>query len=468
MKHVGAVSSGLSQRVRYRLYGLAFMLVVAMLLALTVAMFNKAFTPVIRVTVRSDRAGLQLLPRSDVKVRGLIVGEVRDTRATSTGAELDLALDPAKAPLIPSNVQARMLPKTLFGEKYVDLVLPARAAPGIHDGAVIQQDKSTVAVEVDQVLNHLLPLLKAVQPEKLNAMLNALATALQGRGDQIGHNLEQLDSLLKKINPRLGTLVYDLRRLSEVSDIYNAAAPDLLQTLRNLNVTNSTVIDKKAAIEALIPAVTGVSDKSTRFMQDNGNKIIGVNIANRQALELVARYSPSFPCVLSGLIKIKPRVEDAVGGKSPVINLTVELVKPRPAYKNPLDLPQYQDYRGPRCYGLPNPKVPSPDYTVLDGTQDDTWWKAGAGGTPGLGGTTTPQQSVPQSGGTPSIGQPTGQGSRGRATSGVLVQPGSAMTEQEAIKNVVGPVLQTPADQVSDVAALLFGPLLQGSVVTVG
>jgi phospholipid/cholesterol/gamma-HCH transport system substrate-binding protein len=453
MTKVGAPPGGLSQHVRYRLYGIAFLLVVALLLALTAALFNKAFTPVVRVKVNSDRAGLQLLPRSDVKVRGLIVGEVRGTRATATGAQLDLALDPDKVHLIPGNVQARMLPKTLFGEKYVDLVMPEQRSAAIRSGAVIAQDRSTATIEVNQVLDHLLPLLKEVEPAKLSATLNALATALQGRGDQLGRNLEQADSLLKKINPKLGTLVYDLRALSDVSDIYNAAAPDLLRTLRNLTVTGSTIVEKKAAIEALIPAVTDVSDKGIRFAQDNGNKIVGVNIANRQALELVARYSPSFPCVLAGLVKIKPRVEEAAGGKSPVINLTVEIVKPRPAFKNPLDRPQYKDYRNPRCYGLPNPKVPFPDYSVLDGTEDDTWWKAGPNGLPAQ---SLPTQGLPTPGGL------------GRATSGVLVQPGAEMTEQEAVKNVVAPVLKTPAGEVSDLAALLFGPLTEGSVVTVG
>jgi phospholipid/cholesterol/gamma-HCH transport system substrate-binding protein len=443
--------------VRYRIYGLAFLLVVALLLALTVALYNKAFTPIVAVKLRSDRAGMQLLPRSDVKVRGLIVGEVRDIRATATGAELDLALDREKAHLVPGDVKARLLPKTLFGEKYVDLVAPAQGGAAIRNGAVIPQDKSTVAVEVEQVLDHLLPLLKAVAPEKLNATLNALATALQGRGDQLGNTLEQADALLKKINPKLGTLVYDLRQLSNVADIYNAAAPDLLRTLRNLNVTSSTIVDKRAAIEALIPAVTDVSGRTTRFMRDNGNKIIGVNIANREALGLVARYSPEFPCVFAGLKKIRPAVEDAVGGKTPTIRLTIEIVKPQPAYKNPLDLPEYRDRRGPRCYGLPNPKVPSPSYTVLDGTQDDTWWKApvtpAGPGTPAL----PPLPDLP--------GLPA---SRGRATSSVMVQPGSGMSETAAVKNVVAPVLRTPADEISDVAALLFGPLLQGSVVTVG
>ena len=63
-----------SERLRYRLYGLAFLVVVVLLVLLMLAQYNQAFTPVYRVTVKSDRTGLQLVPHSDVKVRGLIVG----------------------------------------------------------------------------------------------------------------------------------------------------------------------------------------------------------------------------------------------------------------------------------------------------------------------------------------------------------------------------------------------------------
>ncbi|MGI8328516.1 MCE family protein [Actinomadura scrupuli] len=448
MTHASA-PSGISQRVRYRFYGLAFLLVVALAVALTIALYQKTFNDVVSVKVRTDRAGLQLLNRSDVKVRGLIVGEVRGIRATANGAEIDLAIDSDKAKLVPDNSQARLLPKTLFGEKYVALETPAQPGSAIREGQVLEQDRTQAAVEVGKVLDDLLPVLQAVQPEKLNATLNALATALQGRGDQLGRNLEQVDYLLKKINPKLPTLMYDIRALADVSDIYDEAAPDLLQTLRNLNVTSQTIVDKRTEIEALIPAVTAVSGKGTRFVGDNTNKIIGVNIASRAGLELAATYSPELPCVFDGLMKFKPRVESAVGGRNPMLNLTVEIVKPRPAYKR-IDLPEAKDYRKPRCYGLPNPKVPFPDYIALDGTEDDLWWKDAANsGVPN----TDPIATTP--------------GYRGRTLSAIFLQPGSDTTDEEMIKNVVAPLMRVPADQVPDAAALIFGPVMHGGVVTV-
>ncbi|WP_103564406.1 MCE family protein [Actinomadura rubteroloni] len=443
----GPGAGGLSQQMRFRLLGVAMLLVMALLLALTVALFNKALTPVVRVKVDAERAGLQLLPHSDVKVRGLIVGEVRATHATDKGATLDLALDPGKAKLVPDNVQARLLPKTLFGEKYVDLQIPAQPGPlGLRAGQVIRQDRSQAAVEIDQVLDNLLPLLQAVKPEELNATLNALATALQGRGDQLGRDLEQADGLLRRINPQLGNLVYNLNGLADTADVYNRAAPDLLQTFRNLNVTSTTVTDKKATIEQILPQTAAFAGHANRFMTNNAPKIIGFNVANRAGLDLIAKYSPSLPCVFEGLDKIRPEMERVAGANgSTTYNLTIEIVKPRPGYKNPLDLPEVKDYRGPRCYNLPNPKVPFPDYLALDGTEDDLWWK-------------NPD---------PKDGPTSTTTTRNRPVSNVFVDPGTQMSEKNKIKSIVGPLTRTDADDVSDVAALMFGPLMQGSVVTV-
>ncbi len=66
-----------------RALGLLFMVVVTALVALTVGLYQKAFTPVTMIGLDADRAGNQLTPGADVKVRGLLVGEVRSIRSTA-------------------------------------------------------------------------------------------------------------------------------------------------------------------------------------------------------------------------------------------------------------------------------------------------------------------------------------------------------------------------------------------------
>ncbi len=425
----------IGERFRYRLYGLAFVLVVVMLVMLMLAQYNQAFTPVYHVTVNSDRAGLQLVPHSDVKVRGLIVGEVRKIRVTPSGAAIELAVDPDKAHLISADSSARMLPKTVFGEKYVDLVPPASGQIGAHlrNGSVIAQDRSTTAIEVTQLLDDIMPLLNEVQPEKLNATLNALATALQGRGEQIGQMVDEADGYLKKINPHLPTIVHDLHQVAVVSDNINGAAPDLLAIMQNLQTTNHTIVDKEPQLVSILDKGINLTGKLTPFAEDNEPRLVGAQIANRQALALLAKYSPSIPCVFEGMAKIQPRLVQAMGGGQPGVHVTIELTKPRPGYKPGLDAPELKDQRNARCYGLPHPQVPFPAYQELDGTQDDQWWAGGAG----------------------------------RSLSDVLIKPGSSTDNDALIKSLIGPAMGTQSSNVSDIASLLYAPAADGMMVTV-
>jgi ABC-type transporter Mla subunit MlaD len=132
-----------------RLQGLAFLVVIALLLGLAVATYQKAFTTVAHVTLKTGTVGNQLEEASDVKVRGVIVGEVRAVHAGLQAATIDLAIDPQYLPQIPENVSAQLLPKTLFGERYVSLTLPDAPAPArLHDGDVIGEDRSASAIEL--------------------------------------------------------------------------------------------------------------------------------------------------------------------------------------------------------------------------------------------------------------------------------------------------------------------------------
>ena len=359
----------------FKLYGVALLAVVAGIVTLSVLLFNQAFTSFDHVRVHVARAGLQLLPGSDVKVRGVIVGDVESITSDGDGADLNLRLDPAWARKLPQNVTVRMLPKTLFGEKYVDLVLPQQpAAQRLADGAVISQDQTRATLEIDQALNDLLPVLRTVPPVELNHTLTGLATALAGRGEQLGQTIEQLDHYLRKFTPHLPQLHHDLDALAGVTRTYAEAADPLLRMLDNLSETSATLLDERQELSTFFDEVTGTANRTHDLLAQNAHDIIAVNKVNRPVLALLERYSPEFPCFFKGYAGLVPRIHDAVQQK-PGLNhsahVIVEFVPTFPTYSNPIDLPQFKDKRGPHCYGLPNPPKSLPVIRYKDGTQDD-------------------------------------------------------------------------------------------------
>ena len=133
-------------RTRYQLYGLVFLIIAALFVALSVAFYRKTFVDVVPVRLETDHVGNQLRVGADVKLRGLLVGEVRNIRPDGDHAILDLAMDPDQIGKIPGNVTAQLLPKTLFGERYVALRTPASPSGRLREHAVIGQDLSLIHI----------------------------------------------------------------------------------------------------------------------------------------------------------------------------------------------------------------------------------------------------------------------------------------------------------------------------------
>jgi phospholipid/cholesterol/gamma-HCH transport system substrate-binding protein len=356
-----------------RLRGLAFVMALVTLMGLAVASYSGVFERGVPVTLEVDRAGSQLTERADVKVRGLIVGQVEEISTDGDGATVQLSLDPEMVDMIPATVSARLLPKTLFGEKYVSLVLPETGSAGpLAAGDVIPMDRSETARELDRALDGLLPLLQAVPPQDLATTLGALSQALGGRGEQLGGTLVRLQELTSGLRPGIPDLQEDITQLADYAGNLDAAAPDLLDAIEDLSVTTGTVVEQRAEIRALIGGLTTASDDLRGFLSRNRDNLISLSAASRPTLESLARYAPEFPCLfgqLSGLIDQAAGVFGDGTGR-PGIHITLEIVTNKGKYVPDQDEPEYLDDRGPRCYPIldPGPQQP-PDGAFCDGSE---------------------------------------------------------------------------------------------------
>lgn len=428
---------------RHRILGIAFLLAIAMFLTLTVAIYRDAFGDYVKVTLKTDHIGNQLQTASDVKVRGLIVGTVKAVRTKGDGAELELALEPDKVGQIPQNVSARLLPKTLFGERYVNLVLPQQKTGAIKEGAVIEQDRSSSAIELERVLDDLMPVLQSIQPEKLASTLTALSQALDGRGKPLGQTLVSLDSYLGELNPQLPLLKENITKLADVSNVYSDAAPDLIQALNDMTVTSKTLVEQKQNLQTLYETMTTTSHDLTSFLAVNKNNLIQLNDKSRPTLELLAKYAPEYPCLLKQLTEFEPIISKVFGEGTdePGLHITLEITQNRGKYV-PGDEPEYKDKRGPRCTDIKPRPEPFPQYPPDGPVQDGS--------------------SKP-----PAARSSHAQNSTG--TSAFLGAPSLANSpeEMELIAALFGPQVGVEYQQMPSWSALLLGPLARGTEVTV-
>ncbi|WP_067811491.1 MCE family protein [Nocardia beijingensis] len=339
-------------KLRTRVLGIAFFVVVALFLWTTIAIYNKQFVKTVHVDLITDSVGNALTRNADVKVRGITVGEVRSSSSEGGAVTLNLAINPDKAQQIPDNATARLLPKTLFGERYVDLVIPQDPSPRhLTDGVTLHQDVSGNAIELSKLLDDVLPLLQAIPPQDLAATLGALSQALSGQGTALGESVDKLDDIFRQVNVVLPDLRADLRSFAEVAATYSDAAPQLIQALDNLRTTNATIVQRRTDIDALYATLTPTSATTTEFLLANRDNIIDVAADSRPALEQLAYYSPNYACSLANFAQLKPRI-DRIFGKgtdTPGSRVTIELTNTRGKYLPNQDEPRWLDTRGPWC-----------------------------------------------------------------------------------------------------------------------
>lgn len=358
-----------SRRRRHQLLGVLALGMAAVLVWLVTGSYTKAFTPVVRVSVLADRSGLLMNDGADVTFRGITIGQVRSVEHDGDGARLEIALDPAQTKLVPGDVGAQILAPTVFGAKYVELV-PGKSASGgtLTAGTVIRT--AQVDTEVNDVFASLVSLLHSIDPAKLNATLGALASTLDGRGNEIGQYVTQLNDYLTAFNPSLGQLRQVIADTSPVAGTYAAATPDLMRILDNSRVTSATLVDKRAALDAFFVDVTGLAGNARDFLATNeaGLRSSLANLA--PVTGLLARYSPVFPCLFSQLNRARKYMEAAVGTQDASIGLFVQIEPAQDGYRNPQNLPKVAADTGPSCYGGPYSleRMPSPYVKFNDGT----------------------------------------------------------------------------------------------------
>ena len=433
--------SSVASALQHRALGVAFLVLLLLFVYVTYAIFNKSFVSYDRVTLKSSKIGLQLPTRADVKIRGVIVGEVLSTRTDGDGAKLTLGIFPSQARIIPENVGARILPKTLFGEKYVALQVPSQpSSQSIRAGDVISE--THVAIEVERVLSDIYPLLRTVQPAQLNYTLTAMADALEGRGEAIGHNLVVLDDYLKRMNPKIPLLIDDLTKLRSVSDTYASVVPELADLLRNSVKTGNTFVEKEQQVQALFDDVAGFSRTTQDFLEQNGQNIIRLSRQGQAQLPVFAKYSFEYPCLLHGIVGAIPR--EAQAFRNYTLHINLEVLPSQPRGYNTSDEPAEKEHGQHR--------VPlGACETAIHG---------------GYGQRNLPPRSlVPPIDDGVNYSEPIG---KGRAATGYDVTSGYAGTtaERQVVDSVAGPAMGVAPSDVPDVASLLFGPLARGTQVS--
>ena len=215
------------------------------------------------VHARFTNAG-QLVKGNLVEVGGVKAGTVTGFRVTQDGqVEVDMKINDEHAPLrVGTTATIRQNSQSSTAGRYIELFLPSedKAGGDIPDGAVMNIDRTTSTVELDQLFNTLDPNTR----KSLQQLYAGLNQSYTGRG-------EQANAGLKYLSPQLATTtrVFEELRLdpqvlerflvdsSRLVTTLASRRDDLAALIGNLSTTTRALSSDRAALAEVLDRFPG-------------------------------------------------------------------------------------------------------------------------------------------------------------------------------------------------------------------
>lgn len=284
--------------------GAVLLLAVAAVVASLVLVGRGAFADTVDAVVVLDDAGGSLTAGSDVKYAGVIVGRVTglERGARPGTVRIAVAIDPEAAGDVPGDVVARVLPASVFGTSFVDLV-GRRHGTGGGDGLVagqeIGQDTRRETLEIQTVLDGLDRVVGSLGPARLARTLDGAAAALDGNGDRLGDTLVRVERYLARLNPQLPLVRRNLDLLATNLEAFERYAPDLLRATDDALVAARTLARRESDFQALVRSGASTLGATDRLLRDNRRALADTLV--RTAVVVDALYDERHD-VVAGLL----------------------------------------------------------------------------------------------------------------------------------------------------------------------
>lgn len=230
---------------------------------LTLSYFG-VWTSDTKVSVEVERLGDAIGPGAKVRYHGIIVGRVLRLSEHGDGYRLHLLVNEDHSKSIPSTATARILPSTVFGSEYVELLADNDAAGDAHlvSGDVIAADRTEATLSLMKSFDEAERLISAVDAEDVNRITGKLAPALDGKGDDIKEFLERTDRVVTDFNRDLPTMWETLTLATEALGTIADIEPDLTSAMGNSRTTTDTIAEKDKLIGSVINGSATVVDRA--------------------------------------------------------------------------------------------------------------------------------------------------------------------------------------------------------------
>ena len=228
---------------------------------------------------------------ADVRVAGIRVGTVTGVAhdpADPGATVVTLRIQDSRAVPVYSNASARVRPKTLIGEKYVDLDPGDPRGTPIPSNGTLPRSRTSTTVELDQIFNAF----DARTREQQRLVLQALDAATRQRSGDLQAIIPQLQQGVANLVP--------------VAQVYEKDDPELARILGNLATLIGTLGDEHEQLAGLLAN----GDAALGAIAQRDRSLIGtLRAASDVAAELNAAAAPTVAAQRQSVAELRPALD---------------------------------------------------------------------------------------------------------------------------------------------------------------
>lgn len=214
-----------------------------------------------------------LYPGSDVRMLGVPVGTVRSVTPEGSRVKVGLTLDSgfSAAP----DTGAVIVSPSLVSDRYVQLTKPWKDGPRLASGTVIEEDRTAVPVELDDLYRSLDDVSKALGPKGANkdgALSEALTTGarnLKGLGPQINQMLRDFSRLGGTLADSSDPLFGAVRNLQSFNSELVANDTQVAEVNRQFADVSAYLAADRQDLASALSSLTDALGRVQVFIRDN-------------------------------------------------------------------------------------------------------------------------------------------------------------------------------------------------------
>lgn len=279
---------------------------VAVLVGLATAVIVTTSEGTKKVTAYFSQA-VNIHPGDKVRVMGVQVGKITAVRPDDAGVRVDMTYQ-EDAP-VPADAKAVVIAPTLVSSRYVQLT-PARSkGRRLPDDAVIDNSRTAVPVEWDQVKKQLDELTTALGPDetgkkgRLNRLVETTAANLGGQGETLRSTIESLSRAAGTVSAGRGDIFGTVRNLETLIDALAKADRYAGEFNTRLSDVAHVLAENKDQFARMLTTLDSSVQRIDHFVRTHRSQLAG-NVtglakvarnlaANRQALADALQKAPA-------------------------------------------------------------------------------------------------------------------------------------------------------------------------------